>query len=224
MSPLQLSNSIIKNHSPRPKPAVPNKIITEDESSLPPACALSFAQNSTRRVKFVSWKPKKQSCWFPMGALGSFRKCPTSCQTKAAISPRVRGCLWASDSPPASGHGLPSRGSTYAQNLSNQIPGGGRGPRTGQWPRLHVLIFLPAYLPEAPALEASGQVIRPGLKTLSSPEILKLGPWASRQLKNWGPKRPSYDLCLSLFVLWDIKEKFKYYIKSFNNNKQPMTS
>lgn len=118
------------------------------------------------------------------GILQIFRKCPTSCQTKAAISPRARGCLWASDSPPASGHGLPSRGSTYAQNLSNQIPGGGRGPRTGQWPRLHVLIFLPAYLPEAPALEASGQVIRPGLKTLSSPEILKLGPWASRQLKN----------------------------------------
>ena len=102
------------------------------------------------------------------GILQIFRKCPTSCQTMAAISPQARGCLWNSDSPPAKGHGLPSRGSTYAQNLSNQIPGGGRGPRTGQWPRLHVLIFLPAYLPEAPALEASGQVSKPSLAQRSS--------------------------------------------------------
>ena len=103
------------------------------------------------------------------GILQIFRKCPTSCQTVAATSPQERGCLWASDSTP-SGCGLPNRGSTYAQNLSNQIPGGSRGPRTGQWPRLHVLIFLPAYLPEAPAPEASDQVISPGLKTLSNPQ------------------------------------------------------
>lgn len=210
---------------------LPNKTITKDESSLPPACALPFAQNSTRRVKFVSWKPNKQSCWFPMGALGSFRSSESAqphvrlwlqlaLRTEAASGPLIPLLQAGVGSPTEE---APTHGTCQTRS---QEGAGGQGQNSGH-DSLFSCFCLHTFrrpLLRKPQARSSAQVSKPSLihnqlqdfphsgpdpllKRVPSPEILKLGLWASRELKNWGPKRPSYDLFLSLFVLWDIKEK-----------------
>ena len=209
MSPLQLSNSIIKNHSPRPKPAVPNKIITEDESSLPPACALSFAQNSTRRVKFVSWKPKKQSCWFPMGALGSFR-------SSESAQPHVRLRLQSPLGREAAsgplipllqaGMGSPAEEAPTHRTCQtrSQEGAGGRGQDSGHdsmfsYFCLHTFQRPLLWKPQA---RSSGQVSKPSLAQRSS--NLDHGP-----LDNWKTEGPKdlHMICVYHYLFYETLKK-----------------
>lgn len=93
-------------------------------------------------------------------------------------------------------------------------------PRPGHQPRSQMLSN------PQPAPRLSSLCPDPLLKRVPSPEILKLGLWASRQLKTEG-RKDLHMICFYHYLFYEtLKKKFKniYYTKSFNNNKQPMTS
>lgn len=102
-----------------------------------------------------------------MGALGSFKSSESAqphvrlwlqlaLRTEAASGPLIPLLQAGVGSPTEE---APSHGTCQTRSQRGQ----GAKART-------VLMFLPAYLPEAPAPEASGQVISPGLKMLSNPQ------------------------------------------------------